>query len=83
VVADFFGPATSSLAYRFALSISGAQQGPHGYLGRATDPVATYMGGNFTGGWLAPALFPMRLVASAPFIPLLMSPTYSTHCCYP
>jgi len=83
VAVDFFGPATSSWAYHFALWTSGAHQGPHGYLGRVNDPVSTYMGGNFTGGWLAPLLFPMRLVASAPFIPLLASSTYSPHSDYP
>ncbi len=80
---DFFGAATSTPAYRFALSVAGASPGPFGYAARANDPVPTFVGGNFNGGWLAPGLIPMRAVASALFIPLLGSARHSPHSHYP
>ena len=82
VAVDFFGPATSSLAYRFALWVS-ERAGPYGYRGAPNDPVSTYLGGNFTGGWLAPALFPLRVIASAPFIAVLPFSEVSPHSSYP
>ena len=54
VTVDFFGPATSSMAYAFVLSWSGAKEGPYGYCARDNDPVATFAGGNFTGGLASP-----------------------------
>ncbi|MGH9885904.1 MAG: hypothetical protein ACREBE_10270, partial [bacterium] len=83
VQVDFFGPATSSLAYRFALATSGANAGPFSYLARVNDPVATFLGGNFTGGWWMPVLFSLRIVASAPFIPALPFENLSPHSSYP
>ena len=58
VTVDFFGPATSSMAYSFALARSGAKPGPYGYCARVNDPVATFIGGNFTGGLALPLLLP-------------------------
>ena len=83
VTVDFFGPATSSLAYSFALARSGAKPGAYGYFARVNDPVATFIGGNFTGGWALPLLLPGRFVFSAESIPLLPFTNLSPHSSYP
>jgi hypothetical protein len=83
VTVDFFGPATSSMAYSFVLSWSGAKPGPFGYFARVNDPVATFIGGNFTGGLALPLLLPGRVVFSAESIPLLPFTSVSPHTSYP
>ena len=83
VAVDFFGPATSSMAYAFALRWSGAKQGPYGYSAKVNDPVATFLGGNFTGGLALPLLLPGRVVFSAESIPLLPFRSLSPHSTYP
>ena len=80
---DFFGPATSSMAYSFALAWSGARAGSAGYAARINDPVATFVGGNFTGGLALPLLLPARVIFSAESIPLLPFSSVSPHSCYP
>jgi hypothetical protein len=83
VTVDFFGPATSSMAYAFVLRWSGARGGPYGYCARDNDPVATFAGGNFTGGLALPLLLPARVIFSAESIPLLPFPSISPHSTYP
>lgn len=83
VTVDFFGPATSSMAYAFVLWWSGAKEGPYGYTARVNDPVATFAGGNFTGGLALPLFLPARVVFSAEAILLLPFPSISPHSTYP
>ena len=83
VSVDFFGPATSTMAYRFILWKTGAAEGPYGYVARVNDPVATFAGGNFSGGLLLPLLLPGRLIFSAESVLLLPFPSISPHSSYP
>jgi RHS repeat-associated protein len=83
VTVDFFGPATSSMSYAFALWWSGAKEGSYGYSAKENDPVATFVGGNFTGGLVLPLLLPGRVIFSAESIPLLPFPSVSPHSTYP
>ena len=83
VTVDFFGPAASTMAYHFLLWKTGAKEGPYGYVARNNDPVATFAGGNFTGGFALPLLLPERLIFSAGSIVLLPFPSISPHAAYP
>jgi RHS repeat-associated protein len=80
VSVSVYGPAISSISYEVAVKSSGATRGR--YDARWNDPVPNLLGGNFTGGWLLPVLFPARILASIVYSPTLFSEQHSVHGSY-